>query len=206
MALERLELHPKNPNKRTLQYVAQKLNEGKIIIFPTDTIYAMGCLYNQKSAIEQISRILGKKEKQNKMSLICSSISVITAYTKPFSNDVFKTMKRYLPGPYTFILHANQSVQKFFKHKKDEIGIRIPDNEIIRQLSELLEVPIISTSLSSEDEIRKYYTDPDEIEEVFKHDVDILIDGGSGEHTESTVLDCTGSEIIVVREGKGDIE
>lgn len=203
--MQRIFFHDKNPNKRDLKEVASKINQGAIVIFPTDTIYALGCLMNNKPGIERICKILDKKEKSAKMSLICPNISVISQYTTQINNDVFKTMKRYLPGPYTFILNSNNYVQKFFKNNKEEIGVRIPQNEILVGLHDYLEAPLISTSLNTEGNIQKYYTDPDEIEATFQHKIDLLIDGGLGDDEESTVLDCTGDEILVVREGKGVI-
>jgi tRNA threonylcarbamoyl adenosine modification protein (Sua5/YciO/YrdC/YwlC family) len=203
--MQRIFFHEKNPNKRDLREVAERINQGEIVIFPTDTIYAIGCLMTNRTGIEKICRIMNKKEKQAKMSLICPNISVISQYTIQISNDVFKTMKRYLPGPYTFILKSNNYVQKFFKNSKEEIGVRIPNNDILIGLQEFLKAPLISTSLNSEDEILKYYTDPDEIEEVFAHKADMLMDGGIGDYAESTVLDCTGQEIELVREGKGEV-
>jgi tRNA threonylcarbamoyl adenosine modification protein (Sua5/YciO/YrdC/YwlC family) len=201
--MQRIYFHKKNPNKRDLKEVADRVNQGEIVIFPTDTIYAIGCLMTNRAGIEKICRIMNKKEKQAKMSLICPNISVISQYTIQISNDVFKTMKRYLPGPYTFILKSNNYVQKFFKNSKEEIGVRIPDNDILTGLQEFLLAPMISTSLNSEDDIQKFYTDPDEIEDAFAHKADILMDGGIGDYAESTVLDCTGMEIELIREGKG---
>lgn len=204
--MQRIFFHDKNPNKRDLKEIAERINKGEIVIFPTDTIYALGCLMTNKPGIERICRILDKKEKQAKMSLICPNISVISQYTLQIDNNVFKTMKRYLPGPYTFILKSNNYVQKFFKNNKEEIGVRIPKSEILDGLQEFLEAPLISTSLNIEDGIQKYFTDPDEIEQIFQHKVDILIDGGIGDHSESTVLDCTGEEIEMIREGKGLVD
>jgi len=204
--MQRIFFHDKNPNKRDLMQVAERINQGEIVVFPTDTIYALGCLMTNKAGIERICKILNKKEKQAKMSLICPNISVVSEYTTPISNDVFKTMKRYLPGPYTFILKSNNYVQKFFKNNKEEIGIRIPNNEVLTGLHEFLQAPLISTSLSTDDVIQKFFTDPDDIETSFKHTVDILIDGGIGDHAESTILDCTGVEIEIIREGKGEID
>lgn len=204
--MQRIFFHDKSPNKRDLKEVADRINNGEIVIFPTDTIYALGCLMTNKPGIERICRILDKKEKQAKMSLICPNISVISQYTLQIDNSVFKTMKRYLPGPYTFILKSNNYVQKFFKNNKEEIGVRIPNSEILEGLQEFLEAPLISTSLNTKDGIQKYFTDPDEIEQEFLHSVDILIDGGMGDNEESTVLDCTGEEIELVREGKGKVE
>jgi len=204
--MERIVLHPETPNKRDLQIVAQKINDGALVIFPTDTIYALGCLMTNKPGIEKICKILDKKEKQAKMSLICPNISVVSEYTMPFGSHVFKSMKRYLPGPYTFVLRANNYVQKYFKNNKEEIGIRIPDNAIVHALQEFLTAPLISTSLSSNDAVLKHFSDPDDIENVFKHQVDFLLDGGIGSLEESTVLDCTSDEIELIREGKGKVD
>ena len=198
--------HEKNPNKRDLKEVADQINKGAIVVFPTDTIYALGCLMTNKAGIDRIIKILKKKEKHAKMSIICPNISVISQYTTQIDNDVFKTMKRYLPGPYTFILKSNNYVQKFFKNSKEEIGVRIPDNAILEGLQEFLDGPLISTSLNIEDGSIKVFNDPDEIEEAFSHQIDILMDGGLGDLSESTVLDCTDSEITVLREGKGVID
>jgi len=203
--MQRTFVHTKNPNKRDLKEIAEKIKAGSILIFPTDTIYAIGCLMTNRQGIEKICKVMNKKEKQAKMSLICPNISVISQYTPQIDNDVFKSMKRYLPGPYTFILKSNNYVQKFFKNNREEIGVRIPNNEIILALLEYLDVPLISTSLSTDDDIQKFYLDPDEIEETFTHDVDILLDGGVGDYEESTILDCTGDEIVLMREGKGEI-
>ncbi|MBC7885888.1 MAG: threonylcarbamoyl-AMP synthase [Saprospiraceae bacterium] len=204
--MQRIFFHGNNPNKRDLKEVAERINKGEIVIFPTDTIYAMGCLMTNRNGIERICRILDKKEKQARMSLICPNISVISQYTQPIDNHVFKSMKRYLPGPYTFILKSNNYVQKFFKNNKEEIGVRIPQSELLDGLHEFLEAPLISTSLSSDDGIQKFFTDPDEIETLFQHKADILIDGGIGDNAESTVLDCTGEEIEMIREGKGQVD
>ena len=203
--MQRIFFHEKNPNKRDLKEVAEFINNGAIVIFPTDTIYALGCLMTNKPGIERICKVLNKKEKQAKMSIICPNISVISQYTPQIGNDVFKTMKRYLPGPYTFILKSNNYVQKFFKNNKEEIGVRIPNNKILEDLQEFLDAPLISTSLNIEDN-NKIYINPDEIEEDFRHQVDFLLDGGLGDLSGSTILDCTGDEIVIMREGKGEID
>lgn len=204
--MQRIFFHTANPNVRDLKEAASRINGGEIVIFPTDTIYALGCLMTNKQGIERICRITNKKEKQARMSLICKDISSISQYTPQISNDVFRTMKRYLPGPYTFILRSNNYVQKFFKNNREEIGVRIPENKILESLQTFLDAPLISTSLNTEDNFQKYYTDPDDIEQDFLHTVDLLLDGGTGDNEESTVLDCTGSEIILVREGKGPVD
>ncbi|MFZ1751125.1 MAG: L-threonylcarbamoyladenylate synthase [Saprospiraceae bacterium] len=204
--MQRIFFHENSPNKRDLKDVAERINNGAIVIFPTDTIYALGCLMTNRSGIEKICKILDKKEKLAKMSLICANISVISQYTAQIDNDVFRAMKRYLPGPYTFILRSNNFVQKFFKNNKEEIGVRIPKSEILDGLHEFLSAPLISTSLNTDGDTIKYFTNPDEIEEYFKNKVDILIDGGIGDYEESTVLNCIGDEIELIREGKGPVD
>jgi len=201
--MERIRLHTETPNRRDIQKIAEKVNKGAVIIFPTDTIYAMGCIMTAKPTIEKIAKILGKKEKQFKMSLICNDLKMVANYTLPYNNHIFKTMKRYLPGPYTFILNADNSVTKYFKNNKRDIGIRIPDNEITLTLLEYLDAPLISTSLNDNDE---YFIDPDEIENSFDHRVEILLDGGQGSTEESTVLDCRDNDIQVMRQGKGPVD
>ena len=204
--MERIQFHADNPNKRDLKKLAEEINKGAIFIFPTDTMYALGCLMNQRAGIEKICRILNKKEKQTKMSLICPNISVVSKYTQQIDNQVFKAMKRYLPGPYTFILKSNNYVQKYFKNNREEIGIRIPDNILILELLEILEVPVISTSLNTDGEFQHSFNDPEDIFAVFENKVDILIDTGTIIGGESTVIDCTNEEMEIVRQGIGPIE
>lgn len=201
--MERVEFHQKNPNKRDLERLAEKINKGAIVVFPTDTIYALGCIMTNKSSIEKVIKLSEKREKQAKLSLICHDIKAVADYTLPYNNHIFKSMKRYLPGPYTFILNANTSVTKFFKNNKREIGIRIPDNEITLGLLEFLDAPLISTSMNMHDTV---YTDPDTIEEKFQHSVDFMLDGGKGTDYESTVLDCTDEDITIIRQGVGEID
>lgn len=203
--MQRLILRPHNPDTRDLAMVAEKMKEGAVIIFPTDTVYALGCLMTKKDSIDRIIKISGKKEKQAKLSLICADIKTVADYTLPYSNHIFKSMKRYLPGPYTFILNANNFVTKYFKNNKKEIGIRIPDNKIVLELVKLLDTPIICTSLNSEDGT-EYFIDPNIIEETFEHKVDYLLDGGLGEEVGSTVLNCTDGEIEIIRQGKGEVD
>ncbi|MBO7446052.1 MAG: threonylcarbamoyl-AMP synthase [Bacteroidales bacterium] len=200
-----LKIYPENPNQRHLDKVINCLQDGGIVIYPTDTIYGMGCdIFKQKS-IERITEILGDRKKKDSMTFICADLSDISNYTKPIPNHIFKTMKKVLPGPFTFILEANNNVPKLLQSKKKTIGIRIPDNPIILEIVRQLGHPILSTSVKDEDEIIEYTTDPELIHERFEEMVDIVIDGGYGDNTPSTVLDCTSGDIEVVREGKGDI-
>jgi tRNA threonylcarbamoyl adenosine modification protein (Sua5/YciO/YrdC/YwlC family) len=202
--MRRFFLHESTPNKRTVAEIAALINDGAIVIFPTDTIYALGCLMTNRPGIERIAKILDKKEKVLRMSLICPDISSISLYTPQIENHIFREMKRCLPGPYTFILNSNNTVQKTFRNAKDEIGVRIPDHHILRALNEYLHAPLISTSLTRDAEEGTVYNDPDEIESNFEHTVDILIDAGWGETVESTVLDCTSGAVELVRLGKGE--
>lgn len=200
-----LKIYPENPNQRHLDKVINCLQDGGIVIYPTDTIYGMGCdIFKQKS-IERITEILGDRKKKDSMTFICADLSDISNYTKPIPNHIFKTMKKVLPGPFTFILEANNNVPKLLQSKKKTIGIRIPDNPIILEIVRQLGHPILSTSVKDEDEIIEYTTDPELIYERFEDMVDIVIDGGYGDNTPSTVLDCTSGDIEVIREGKGDI-
>ena len=203
--MQRLILRPHNPDTRDLEMIAQKMKKGAVIIFPTDTVYALGCLMTKKDSIDRIIKITGKREKQARLSLICKDIKTVADYTLPYSNHIFKTMKRYLPGPYTFILKANSYVTKYFKNNKKEIGIRIPDNKIVLELLEFLDAPIISTSLNA-DAHGDYFADPEVIEDTFEYQVDYLLDGGLGDAMGSTVLDCTEDEIEIIRQGKGEID
>jgi len=203
--MQRLILRPHNPDSRDLAMIAEKMKEGAVIIFPTDTVYAMGCLMTKKDSIDRIIKISGKREKQAKLSLICKDIKTVADYTLPYSNHIFKTMKRYLPGPYTFILKANSFVTKYFKNNKKEIGIRIPDNKIVLELLNHLDAPIISTSLNAGDQ-KDYFVDPNVIEDTFEYKIDFLIDGGQGDEEASTVLDCTEDEIKIIRMGKGEVD
>ena len=182
------------------------LQDGGIIIYPTDTIYGIGCDIFKPKSIEKITEILGDKKKKNAMTFICSDLSNLSDYTKPISNNIFKTMKKVLPGPFTFILEANNNVPKLLQSNKKTVGIRVPDNNIILEIVRQLGHPILSTSVKDDDEVVEYTTDPELIHEKYDRFVDIVIDGGYGDNVPSTVLDCTSGEIEVVREGKGDTE
>lgn len=203
--MQRVILRPDNPDTRDIKMIAEKMNKGAVVIFPTDTVYAMGCIMTNKSSIDRIIKTSGKKEKQARLSLICKDIKTVADFTLPYSNHIFKSMKRYLPGPYTFILNANNFVTKYFKNNKKEIGIRIPDNKIVLELMQYLDAPIISTSLNNDD-VTEYFIDPEKIEDIYEYKVDYLIDGGLGEAVGSTVLDCTSGDIEVIRMGKGEVD
>jgi len=200
-----LRIHPDNPNQRHLSTVNECLKDGGIIIFPTDTIYALGCDIFKPKAIDRVARIKGVKAEKANFAFLCFDLSQLSDFTKPITNDVFKLMKRTLPGPFTYILEANNNVPKILHRKKKTVGIRIPDNQIPLEIIKILGNPIMSTSVHDEDEIIEYTTDPELIYEKMGNQVDIVIDGGFGDNEPSTVIDCTGSEILVLREGKGKL-
>ncbi len=194
-----------NPNQREVLKIVEVLRNGGLIIYPTDTIYGLGCDITNTKAVEKVARIKGVKADKNNFSFICSDLSHIADYSKPIPNPVFKLMKKNLPGAFTFILEANNNLPKYFKGKKT-VGIRVPDNNIIREIVRELGNPILSTSIKDDDEILEYTTDPELIYEKYSEIADVVIDGGYGEIVPSTIVDCTGDEILVIREGKGIIE
>jgi len=199
-----LAIHPDNPEPRKIKQVVDVLAQGGLVIYPTDTVYGLGCdIYNQK-AIEKLCRLKGVKPDKMSFSFICNDLSHISEYTLNLDTPTYKIMKRALPGPYTFILKANNSIPKLFKNNKRTVGIRVPDHAIPRAIVEALGHPIITTSIHHDDEILDYITEPYLIEERFGKLVDIVIDGGTGGIEPSTVVDCTQGEAIVLREGKGD--
>lgn len=201
-----LKLHAENPNPRYVKMIIDCLNDDGVIIFPTDTIYGIGCSINSNKALEHIARIKGVKKEKANFSFIFHDLSMLSDFTKPINNDVFKMMKRNLPGAFTFIVEANNNVPKLFKNNKKTIGIRIPDQPIITNIVRELGCPIITTSIIDEDEISGFMTDPEDINEVYKDKVDIIIDGGVGDKEGSTVVDCVDNEIVVLREGKGILD
>ena len=200
-----LKIYPDNPSEKQIRTVAECLNDGGVIIFPTDTIYALGCDIYKPRAIERVAQIKGIKKQKANFSFICHDLSQLSDFTKPIRNEVFKLMKSSLPGPFTFILNANTKVPKIFQSKKKTVGIRVPDNNIPLHIIRELGNPLMSTSVHDEDEIIEYTTDPELIYEKYGKKVDIVIDAGYGDNTASTIVDCTGDEIVVLREGKGEI-
>lgn len=203
-----IEIHPENPQGRKIQQVLDVLRDGGVIIYPTDTVYGLGCDINNQRAIERICKIKGIQPKKANMSFICADLSNISDYTKPFSTPVYKLMKRCLPGPFTFILDANSMVPKLLKNRKKTVGIRVPNSPIVRDLVEGLGQPLLSSSiknLDEDDDIREYPTDPYEIHEQYEHLVDLVIDGGVSHNVPSTVVDCTGNEAVLIRQGLGEL-
>ena len=201
-----LHIHPDNPDPRKIRQVIECLENGGTIIYPTDTVYSLGCSLIRPKAIEKVARIKGIKVEKSNFSLVCESLSRLSEFTKQVNNPTFKLMRKALPGPFTFILNANNSIPKLFKSKKKTVGIRVPDNNIPRSIVEELGNPIISTSIYDEDEIIEYTTDPELIWEKYQDQVDLVIHGGMGHIHASTVVDCTGDYPEVIRQGIGDLE
>ncbi len=203
---ELIKLYPENPDPKKVRKVADALENGAVIIYPTDTVYGIGCdIFNNK-ALERVKLIKGIKSKKLNLSFICEDLSHLSEYTRQVPTPVFKMMKKALPGPYTFILNASNKVPKILDTNKKTVGIRVPDNSIPRQIVAALGNPIITSSIRDEDEVLEYSTDPELIFEKFENRVDIVIDGGFGNVVPSTVIDCTSEEPALVREGRGDFE
>ncbi|MDY0104541.1 MAG: L-threonylcarbamoyladenylate synthase [Lentimicrobium sp.] len=198
-----LKIYPENPNPKYIQTVVECLMDGGIIIYPTDTIYGLGCDIFKSKAIERIAQIKGIKAEKANFSFICNDLSQLSDFSRPISNDVFKLMRKNLPGPFTFILNASNNVPKLIQSKKKTVGIRIPDHTIPIEIVRELGHPIMSTSIHDDDEILEYSTDPELIYEKYSNLVDIVIDGGYGDNEPSTVVDCTSNELLIIREGKG---
>lgn len=200
-----LHIHPDNPQPRHIDTVVECLRDGGVIIYPTDTIYGLGCdIYNAK-AIARIARIKNVEPKKAQFSFVCADLSHITDYAKSIDTPTFRLLKNALPGPYTFILEASKQVPKALKTKKDTVGIRVPDHNICHEIVDALGHPIMSTSLPMEEDV-EYYTDPELIHDVFENLVDIVIDGGYGGFEPSTVVSLLGGEAELLREGAGDWE
>lgn len=201
-----IKLYEENPNQREIEKVLEVLRSGGIIIYPTDTVYGIGCDITNARAVEKVAQYKNVKIEKSNMSFICSDLSHLSDYTKPISNSIFKLLKRNLPGPFTFILEANSNVPKYFKGKKKTVGIRVPDNNIVREIVRQLGNPILSTSVYDEDEVLEYTTDPELIHEKFEDFADLVIDGGFGDNIPSTVIDCTSDVPEITRQGKGELE
>lgn len=201
-----IEINENNIDRRLIEDVVKELRAGEIVIYPTDSVYAIGCDLKNKKALEKLAKFKSKKLKHTQFSIICKNLSEVSEYVKHLPQPIFKLMKRTLPGPFTYILNASNEVTKQFDSKRTELGIRIPDNTIVNSIVELLGNPLATTSLHNEDdEIINYYIDPYKIYERFDDEIKIIIDGGQGKIEASTVIDCTGDEPIMIREGVGEI-
>tara|TARA_R110002124_G_scaffold227889_1_gene393213 strand:+ start:119651 stop:120268 length:618 start_codon:yes stop_codon:yes gene_type:complete len=200
-----IKLYEENPNPKEVKKVVDIIRNGGLVIYPSDTVYALGCDITNNRALERVARIKGVKLEKANFSFVCEDLSNLSDYVKQIDSSTFRILKRALPGPYTFILPGNNNLPTVFKKKK-EVGIRVPNNSIPRALVRELGNPIISTSIKDEDEVIEYTTDPELIFEKWEHLVDVVIDGGYGDNIPSTVIDLTGSEPVLVREGKGSLE
>ncbi len=200
-----LEVNDKNPNSLHIKQAVKHLKEGGIIIFPTDTIYAIGCDLMNYKAIEKLCKIFNSKPETSSLALICDDLKHISDFTTPFDTPVFKLMKQTLPGPYTFILKANSNVTKIFHNKKKTVGIRVPDNNVARMLIQELGNPMVSKSIHSTNEIEDYITDPYEIFGTYEKQIDCMLSDGYGNNQPSTIIDCTEEMPFLVREGKGEV-
>ena len=201
-----IKIYPENPNPREIKKITQIIEDGGIVIYPTDTIYGIGCDISQPKAVARLAKIQGLDMNKAYFSFIFNDLSQISEYTKPMSNAAFKLLKRNVPGPFTFIFEANNNIPKLFKTRRKTVGIRVPDNNIIRSIVSELGRPMLSSSVHDvEDEVTEYITDPELIHERYGNVVDAVIDGGYGDNQPSTVIDCTVDEFEVIREGKGEI-
>jgi tRNA threonylcarbamoyl adenosine modification protein (Sua5/YciO/YrdC/YwlC family) len=206
MPAELLSIHPVNPEMRKIIRVVEVLRSGGIIVYPTDTIYGIGCDLMNRKAVERLCRIMDVKPQKLDLSFICSDLSHISVYVKRIDTPMFKLLKKTLPGPYTFIFESSSKVPKILDVNKKTVGIRIPDHAIPRTIVAELGNPLITSSIKDDDHIKAYTTDPEEIYEDFKHQVDLVIDGGAGGNIPSTVVDCTGDELVIIRKGLGEVD
>ncbi|MES2761404.1 MAG: L-threonylcarbamoyladenylate synthase [Bacteroidota bacterium] len=202
-----LRLNYDNPHPKDIQFIVDCLKNDGIIIYPTDTVYSIGCDITKPKAIEKLCRLKNIKAEKANFSFVCSDLSHLSNFARPIPNSIFRIMKKALPGPYTFILEANNNVPKLLKQNKKTVGIRVPDNAICNAIIRALDNPIITTSLhNTDDEIMDYYTDPEVIHREYENRVDMVIDGGFGNLYASTVIDCSLDEPIVLREGLGSLD
>lgn len=201
-----LKIYETSPDQRHIDKVVELLRHGGVIIYPTDTVYGIGCDITKARAVERIARIKGIKPEKAQFAFICSDLSHLSDFARQVDNRTFKLMKSFLPGPYTFILNASTQVPRFIKQNRKTVGIRIPDNNIILEIVRQLGHPILTTSLKEEDQILEYPTDPEMIYDQYRDLVDAVIDGGYGGMVPSTIIDCSGEEPLVVREGLGPFD
>lgn len=199
-----IKVHPENPHERAIDQIVEVLKDGGLIIYPSDTVYGLGCDITNMKAMERLAKLKGVKLDKSQFSFVCNDLSHLSQYTKPISNINFKLLRRALPGPFTFVLEASNNLPNSYKNRKT-VGIRVPDHLIPQMIVSKLGNPIASTSIKDDDEIIEYTTDPELIAEKFDKLVDLVIDSGMGDNHASTIVDITGDEVEVLREGKGDI-
>lgn len=202
---EIIKIYEDKPSEAAIKKVVEVLRNGGLVIYPTDTVYGLGCDITNTKALERIAKIKGIKLEKANFSFVCSDLSNLSDYVKQIDTATFKILKRALPGPYTFILPGNNDLPREFRKKKT-VGIRVPDNNIAREIVKLLGNPIVSTSIRDEDDVIEYSTDPELIFEKWQNKVDLVIDGGYGDNVASTIIDLTGNEPEVIREGKGSLD
>jgi len=206
MAAELIKIHPKNPEQRKVNHVADVLKKGGIIVYPTDTVYGIGCDLFNKKAVERLCRILEIKPHKLNLSFICLDLSQISTYVKRMDTPVFKILKKALPGPFTFIFESSSQVPRILDVNKKTVGVRIPDHNVPRMIVQSLGNPLITSSIKDDDKIAEYTTDPLDIYDDLKAVVDLVIDSGAGGNVPSTVVDCTGPELEIIRVGLGDLD
>ena len=202
-----LKIHPDNPHQRAIEQVVEALKKGAVIIYPTDTVYGLGCDIFNKNAMERLAQIKGVDLEKTQFSIVCNDLTHLSTFTRPIDNSTFRMLKRALPGPFTFVLNANNSLPSYYK-SRDTVGIRVPNHKVPYEIVKMLESPIASTSLHPDDEDTEYFTDPELIAGKYENLVDIIIDSGPGGIVPSSVIDVTTGEgeIEILREGKGEIE
>jgi tRNA threonylcarbamoyl adenosine modification protein (Sua5/YciO/YrdC/YwlC family) len=201
-----ISIHPDNPNPRGIAQAVECLKDGGVIIYPTDTIYGIGCDIFHQKAVQRIAKIKNVDLKKQNFSFICSDLSQLSDYSLPINRTIYNAMRKVLPGPFTFILNANNSVPKLFKSKKKTVGIRIPNHSITHLLVKTIGHPILSSSVHDQDTLMEYSTDPELIYQRYKDKVDIVIDGGMGSLTPSTVIDCSNGQLDLIRQGLGNVD
>lgn len=201
-----VKIYDNNPNQKDVSYVAAQLHKGAVVILPTDTIYTIACKLGNKKGFETLCRIKGLTPKDSDFSILCSSISEVANYSKPLSNQLFRALKKNLPGPFTFILEASSKIPKLFGNRRKTIGVRVPDNSVFFTIASELGEPLIGTSIHDDDDVIEYTTDPELIYEKYGNDIDLLVDGGYGNNVASTVVDCVEMPPVVIRQGMGELE
>ncbi len=201
-----LKIYPENPNPKALAQVVECLSCGGIVIYPTDTVYAMGCDIRHPKTIERLARVKGVKAEKADFSILCNDLSHLSEYTRPISNSLFRLMKQSLPGPFTFILPAGSQVPKLLHSRRKTVGIRVPDHPVLLEIIRELGSALISTSVKDDDQVLEYTTDPELIHDRYQQVVDLVVDGGFGHNVASTVVDCTGDEPVIVRQGLGIVD